>query len=158
MAKNQKPARPKTKVATRRRTREQLAESAPQSRLKRPSREEAEDAVRTLIRWAGDDPTREGMSGTPARVARAYEEWFAGYDQDPQEYLSRTFQEVGGYDEIVALKDIPFRVPLRTSPGANYRSRAHWLLAERSCRRNIQNGKTDRRLCEAVPSTGEDDR
>jgi GTP cyclohydrolase I len=68
----------------------------------------AEEAVRTLIRWAGDDPTREGMKGTPARVARAYEEWFAGYDQDPREYLSRTFEEVGGYDEIIALRDITF--------------------------------------------------
>jgi len=74
----------------------------------RPSREQAEEAVRTLIRWAGDDPTREGMLGTPARVVRAYEEWFSGYSQDPQTYLERTFDEVGGYDEIVALRDIPF--------------------------------------------------
>lgn len=74
----------------------------------RPAREEAEEAVRTLIRWAGDDPRREGMRGTPARVVRAYEEWFAGYAQDPREYLQRTFEEIGGYDEIVALKDIPF--------------------------------------------------
>ena len=64
--------------------------------------------MRTLIRWAGDNPQREGMRGTPARVVRAYEEWFAGYAQDPREYLQRTFEEVGGYDEIVALKDIPF--------------------------------------------------
>ncbi len=104
----QKRARAKTKVALKRRTREELAERAPLSQPLRPSREQAEDAVRTLIRWAGDDPTREGMRGTPARVARAYEEWFAGYDQDPKEYLSRTFEEVGGYDEIIALKDIPF--------------------------------------------------
>jgi GTP cyclohydrolase I len=79
-----------------------------QPKRQKPSREEAEEAVRTLIRWAGDDPTREGMKGTPARVARAYEEWFAGYDQDPREYLSRTFEEVGGYDEIIALRDITF--------------------------------------------------
>ena len=104
----QKRARAKTKVALKRRMREELAERAPLSQPVRPSREQAEDAVRTLIRWAGDDPTREGMRGTPARVARAYEEWFAGYDQDPKEYLSRTFEEVGGYDEIIALKDIPF--------------------------------------------------
>lgn len=74
----------------------------------RPPREEAEAAVRTLIRWSGDDPDREGLAGTPARVVRAYEEWFSGYFEDPQEYLKRTFEEVGGYDEIVLLRDIPF--------------------------------------------------
>ncbi len=74
----------------------------------RPSRLEAEEAVRTLIRWAGDNPKREGMLGTPARVVRAYEEWFSGYTQDPRDYLKRTFEEVGGYDEIIALRDIPF--------------------------------------------------
>src|SRR5438105_6646695 len=76
--------------------------------LRRPTREEAQDAVRTLIRWAGDDPDREGLVGTPARVVRAYEEWFAGYFEDPREYLKRTFEEVGGYDEIVVLRDIRF--------------------------------------------------
>src|SRR5258707_3228521 len=76
--------------------------------LERPPREEAEDAVRTLIRWSGDDPDREGLMGTPARVVRAYEEWFAGYFEDPREYLKRTFEEVGGYDEIVLLRDIRF--------------------------------------------------
>jgi GTP cyclohydrolase I len=74
----------------------------------RPSREEAEAAVRTLIRWAGDEPDREGLDGTPARVARAYEEWFAGYGDDPAELLRRTFEEAGGYDEIVLLRDIRF--------------------------------------------------
>ncbi len=74
----------------------------------KPSRDEAEEAVRTLLRWAGDDPDREGLQGTPARVARAFEEWFAGYEQDPRTYLSRTFEEAAGYDEIVALRDIPF--------------------------------------------------
>jgi GTP cyclohydrolase IA len=74
----------------------------------RPSRTEAEDAVRTLIRWAGDDPQRPGMRGTPARVARAYEEWFSGYAEDPREYLNRTFEEIAGYDEVVVLRDIPF--------------------------------------------------
>jgi len=70
--------------------------------------EEAEAAVRTLIRWAGDDPDREGLLDTPARVARSYRELFAGYDQDPRAYLERTFEEVGGYDELVVLKDIRF--------------------------------------------------
>jgi GTP cyclohydrolase I len=70
---------------------------------------EAEDAVRTLIRWAGDDPEREGLLDTPARVARAYREYFRGYEDDPGLHLSRTFAEVGGYDEIVILRDIPFQ-------------------------------------------------
>ena len=74
----------------------------------RPSRAEAEDAVRTLLRWAGDDPDREGLKDTPARVARAYEDWFSGYADDPQAYLARTFEEVNGYDEMVVLRDIRF--------------------------------------------------
>ena len=74
----------------------------------RPSRAEAEEAVRTLLRWAGEEPEREGLDGTPARVVRAYEEWFAGYGEDPAELLRRTFEEAGGYDEIVLLRDIRF--------------------------------------------------
>ena len=74
----------------------------------RPSRNQAEEAVRMLIRWAGDDPEREGLQGTPGRVARAYEEWFAGYREDPKALLQRTFEEVDGYDEIVVLRDIRF--------------------------------------------------
>jgi GTP cyclohydrolase I len=72
----------------------------------RPSRDEAEDAVRTLIAWAGDDPRREGLVDTPGRVVDAYEEWFKGYREDPREYLSRTFDDVKGYDDIVMLRDI----------------------------------------------------
>jgi GTP cyclohydrolase IA len=71
------------------------------------SREQAEAAVRTLIQWAGDDPDREGLAETPARVVRAYEELFSGYGADPREYLRRTFDEVGGYDELVVLTNIP---------------------------------------------------
>jgi GTP cyclohydrolase I len=74
----------------------------------RPSREEAEEAVRTLLRWAGDDPAREGLTDTPGRVVRAFEDWFSGYDQDPVEYLRRTFEEAEGYDEMVLLRDIRF--------------------------------------------------
>jgi GTP cyclohydrolase I len=74
----------------------------------RPSREAAEAAVRTLIAWAGDDPFREGMIDTPKRVTSAYGELFAGYHDDPAEILSRTFREVGGYDDVVLVKDIPF--------------------------------------------------
>jgi GTP cyclohydrolase IA len=79
-----------------------------QNKPDRPSRSEAEDAVRTLIRWAGDNPDREGLRGTPARAVRAYEEWFAGYDEEPRDYLKRTFEEVAGYDEIVVLRDVRF--------------------------------------------------
>ena len=74
----------------------------------RPSRSEAEDAVKTLIRWAGDDPSREGLKDTPSRVVRSYEEFFSGYDADPKQILQRTFEEVQGYDEIVLLRDIRF--------------------------------------------------
>ncbi len=74
----------------------------------RSSRREAEAAVRTLLRWAGDDPDREGLLGTPARVARAFEEWFAGYNVDPVAFLQRTFSEIDGYDEMVVLRDIRF--------------------------------------------------
>src|SRR5437762_14336913 len=82
--------------------------SAAANRAARPSRAEAEAAVRTLIRWAGDDPEREGLMATPGRVVRAYEEWFAGYAVDLEELLNRTFDEVGGYDEVVLLRDIRF--------------------------------------------------
>lgn len=74
----------------------------------RPSRAEAEAAVRALIRWAGDDPNREGLEGTPERVVKAYEEFFEGYQQDPEAILRTTFEETEGYDEMVVLKDIDF--------------------------------------------------
>jgi GTP cyclohydrolase I len=72
----------------------------------KPSREEAEAAVRTLLRWAGDDPSREGLRDTPSRVTRGYQEWFSGYGTDPVSVLERTFEETDGYDEIVLLRDI----------------------------------------------------
>jgi GTP cyclohydrolase IA len=72
----------------------------------RPTQAEAEAAIRTLIEWAGDDPEREGLLETPSRVAKAYRELFSGYESDPREYLERTFDEVGGYDELVVLRDI----------------------------------------------------
>jgi GTP cyclohydrolase I len=75
---------------------------------RRPSRSESEAAVRTLLRWAGDDPEREGLRGTPARVVRAFEEFFSGYLGDPVKLLERTFEEVDGYDEMVVLRDIRF--------------------------------------------------
>src|SRR3954464_3265268 len=75
---------------------------------KKPSRGQAEEAVRTLLRWAGDDPSREGLLETPARVVRAFEEFFAGYAIAPADLLARTFEEVDGYDEMVVLRDIRF--------------------------------------------------
>jgi GTP cyclohydrolase I len=71
-------------------------------------REHAEEAVRTLLRWAGDDPSREGLLDTPKRVVEAYRDWFSGYGDDPAEFLRRTFEEVEGYDELIVLRDIPF--------------------------------------------------
>lgn len=76
--------------------------------VERPTREEAEEAVRTLLRWAGDDPSREGLLDTPARVTKAYGEWFRGYNEDPVAMLQRTFGEVEGYDEMVVLRDIRY--------------------------------------------------
>ncbi|MHB2168220.1 GTP cyclohydrolase I FolE [Alsobacter sp. R-9] len=81
---------------------------ADKSNAKRPSREEAEAAVRTLIRWAGDDPAREGLLDTPKRVVKAYEELYKGYREDAEEVLARVFEEVGGYDDMVLVRDIPF--------------------------------------------------
>ena len=86
----------------------QTAERAPTRDARAPTREEAEKAVRLLLRWAGDDPSREGLVDTPARVARAFEDWFSGYKEDPDLYLARTFEEVEGYDEMVVLRDIRF--------------------------------------------------
>ncbi|MDQ3246421.1 MAG: GTP cyclohydrolase I FolE [Pseudomonadota bacterium] len=80
-----------------------------QPQLKLPVPDDVAEAVRTLIRWAGDDPDREGLLDTPARVARAWKEYARGYQEDPSIHLSRTFDEVGGYDEIVLLRDVPFQ-------------------------------------------------
>lgn len=86
----------------------QLADRAKPGAVIRPSVDEAQDAVRTLIRWAGDDPAREGLIETPDRVVRAFEEWFQGYREDPKELLSKTFEEMNGYDELVILRNIRF--------------------------------------------------
>ena len=83
------------------------AKQEPKS-VRRPTRQEAEEAVRTLLSWAGDDPSREGLLGTPDRVVRSYEEFYSGYGEDPVALLQRTFEETDGYDEIVMLKDIRF--------------------------------------------------
>jgi GTP cyclohydrolase I len=82
------------------------SDSAAELAAQRPSRAEAEAAVRVLLRWAGDDPTREGLVDTPDRVVRSYEEYYSGYHEDPEEILRRTFEETDGYDEMVVLRDI----------------------------------------------------
>ena len=74
----------------------------------KPTREQAEEAVRTLLAWAGEDPAREGLLDTPKRVVEAYGDWYSGYNEDPREFLERTFEEVGGYDEMIVLRDIEF--------------------------------------------------
>ncbi len=76
--------------------------------IPRPTRKQAEDAITVLLRWAGEDPTREGLVDTPRRVAKAYEDWFSGYNSDPVSFLQRTFEEVDGYDEMIVLRDITF--------------------------------------------------
>jgi GTP cyclohydrolase I len=86
---------------------EEVIRKGPVEKLQVP--EEVQEAIRTLIRWSGDDPTREGLLDTPSRVGRAWREYCQGYGEDPSHHLSRTFEEVGGYDEIVLLKDIPFQ-------------------------------------------------
>lgn len=85
-----------------------VSEKSHQSSKEPPSEAEAEAAVRTLLAWAGDDPRREGLRETPQRVAKAFKEYFSGYEQDPADILDRVFEEVGGYDDMVMLKDIPF--------------------------------------------------
>ena len=75
---------------------------------RKPSRKKTEEAIHTLLLWAGEDPRREGLLDTPKRVAKAYEDWFSGYKQDPVQYLKRTFEEVDGYDEMIVLRDISF--------------------------------------------------
>jgi GTP cyclohydrolase I len=85
-----------------------LADSKKTRKERRPSRNEAEQAVRTLLLWAGEDPAREGLLDTPKRVATAYEDWFSGYKADPVSFLKRTFEEVEGYDEMIVLRDISF--------------------------------------------------
>jgi GTP cyclohydrolase I len=85
-----------------------LDKKKPRKKLEMPDRKQAEEAVRTLLMWAGEDPDREGLIDTPRRVAKAYEDWFSGYGEDPVSYLRRTFEEVDGYDEMIVLRDIKF--------------------------------------------------
>jgi GTP cyclohydrolase I len=95
-------------MATSNRKRASGRQIPPSAGPSKVSREQAEEAVKTLLRWAGDDPGREGLLDTPKRVVKAYADWFSGYSVDPREYMRRTFEEVEGYDEMVVLRDIAF--------------------------------------------------
>ena len=85
-----------------------IAQDTARDATRAVTREQAEDAVRVLLRWSGEDPQREGLLDTPRRVVKAYQDWFSGYTLDPDDYLQRTFEEVGGYDELIVLRDIDF--------------------------------------------------
>ena len=99
----------------------------------RPDRTEVEAAIRTLIEWTGDDPDRDGLAETPSRVARAFEEFFAGYGQDPVEMLQKTFEEIEGYERNDCVARHSFRKPLRTSHGAHHRPGLGGLRSKRPC-------------------------
>src|SRR3954466_2915524 len=107
-ARQRGPQSERSKMSKSAKAKARASAKAPARKLVKPTREEAEAAVRTLLRRAGDDPDREGLLATPSRVVSAYEEWYSGYGQDPRDYLQRTFEEVGGYDEIVLLRNIRF--------------------------------------------------
>jgi GTP cyclohydrolase I len=94
--------------------------------VERPTTAEAEEAVRTLLRWAGDDPAREGLLDTPGRVTRAYRQWFRGYEEDPVAMLQRTFEEVEGYDEMVVLRDIRTRWSCCATSGSKAIASTTW--------------------------------
>ena len=100
--------------------------------MSKPTREQAEKAVKTLIEWAGDDPTREGLIETPKRVVKAYEQFFEGYHLDPEEILRKTFEEVEGYDEMVIVKDIRLERAADNAPPANARRASGGRSASRS--------------------------
>jgi GTP cyclohydrolase I len=120
-----------------------------------PSMDEVEQAIRTLIRWAGDDPDREGLKETPGRVARAYKEWFAGYGENAEEFLQRTFEEVAGYDEIVLLRDVQF-----VSHCEHHMAWAgpHRLSANETGGRRIQTGTSRPDVRQAISNSGAPDR
>ena len=116
------------------------------------------EAVRTLIRWAGDDPDREGLLDTPARVARAWREYASGYAEDPAHHLSRTFDEVGGYDEIVLLKDIPFQSHCEHHIAPIIGKAAIAYLPRRPGRRHLEARAGAARLRAAAAGPGKADR
>ena len=112
------------------------------------------EAVRTLIRWAGDNPSREGLLDTPKRVARAWREYCAGYAENPDKHLERVFEEVGGYDEIVLLKDIPFQSHCEHHMAPIIGQGARRLSAAKPCRRHLQARARAPRLCPPPAGAG----
>jgi hypothetical protein len=128
----------------------------PQREVQKPSRAEVEAAVRTIIRWTGEDPERDGLIETPARVTRSFEEFFSGYAQDPVEILEKTFDEIEGYDEMIAARH-PLREPLRAPHGADYRPSLGCLYSKRPRSRHLQAGPSGGRLRQAAADPGKDD-
>ncbi len=122
------------------------------------SQEQAEEAVRTLLRWAGDDPAREGLLDTPKRVVKAYRDWFSGYESDPGDYLRRTFSEVDGYDEMVVLRDIQFESHCEHHMVPIIGARARGLFARSPRGRHLQASAARRCVCEAAADSRKNDR
>lgn len=119
----------------------------------RPSRAEVEAAFRTIIRWTGDDPDRDGLTETPARVTRAFEEYFSGYDTDPAEHLRTTFEETGGYDEMIVLRGIPFESHCEHHM-APIIGKVWVAYPDWTCRRDLQDRARRRRLRQAAADPG----
>ena len=133
-----------------------LERRASQPETESPSRTEVEAAVRTIIRWTGEDPDRDGLIETPARVTRSFEEFFSGYGQDPAEILEKTFEEIEGYDEMIVLRDIRFESHCEHHI-ANHRPGLGGLHPRWPRGRHFQTGPGSRRLCQAPADSGEDD-
>ena len=124
----------------------------------KPQRAEVEAAIRTIIRWAGDDPEREGLIETPARVVRALEEFFSGYGEDPAGILQKSFEEIDGYDEMVVLRDVAFRKSLRTPYRAHHRAGLRRLCSARACGRHQQAGAHGAGIRQALANSRKNDR
>ena len=126
-----------------------MARNKKSPKPRRPSRKRAEEAVETLLLWAGEDPRREGLVDTPKRVAAAYEDWLSGYREDPVRFLKRTFEEVEGYDEMIVLRDISFE------SHCEHHMAPRRLPSQQQGRRHQQAGPCGGNVCPQVPGPGE---